>query len=313
MLNFAAADALGPARGRIPDWREFDWNEHATAQAIGGHRVSYVSLDAGEPACILVHGLASSWQWWLETIPALTTERRVVALDLPGFGGSELPAKPLSAEVAVDVVEALADALGLDRFYVVGHSMGTLVALRSAIELPDRVAGLVLTGGPIFSVMKLFRSPLRTIAAAPSVGSFLLEAATAGVPLPQRLRLEIARRRGLRRLLLRTYAHRPERLSADLVRELLRGVGAPGVLPALRNGFGYDVHAGLESIACPVLVVHGARDRLVPSSDIEDFSRRVPQAEVHVLEDVAHWPMLEEPDRFNRVARDFLAALEVPG
>lgn len=289
-------------------WRNVDWSQHASERLIAGRRVSYVSLGAGEPGCVLVHGLASSWQWWLETIPALAGERRVVALDLPGFGGSELPAESLSARTAVEVIEQLANALGLERFYVIGHSMGTLVALRSAIELADRIAGLVLTGGPILSVVKLFRAPLRTIAAEPSVASFLAEAATAGLPLPQGVRLEIARRRRLRRLLLSPYAHRPERLSADLVRELLRGVGAPGVLPALRNGFGYDLYAGLDSIECPVLVVHGARDKLVPRSDVEDFARRVPQTELRILEDAAHWPMLEQPERFNRTVRGFLVA-----
>jgi pimeloyl-ACP methyl ester carboxylesterase len=307
MLNYALADD-SRVGGRTPRWREVDWSAHVAARSIGGRRVRYVSLGAGEPACVLIHGLASSWQWWLETMPELAAERRVVALDLPGFGGSDLPAKPLSARVAVEAVEALADALGLERFVAIGHSMGTLVALRVAIELRDRVSALVLAGGPILSVVKLFRSPLRTIAAEPSVSSFLVEAATAGLPLPAAVRREIARRPRLRRMLLGSYANRADRLRTDLVHELLQGVGAPGVLPALRNGFGYDAYAGLESLACPVLVVHGAHDRLVPSSDVADFARRVPQAQVRVLPEAAHWPMLEQPDEFNHVVREFLAA-----
>src|SRR5687767_12040642 len=99
MLKFAQATA---PPGRVADWREICWADHAGQASIAGRRVAYVSLGTGEPACVLVHGLASSWQWWLPTIPALAARRRVVALDLPGFGGSEMPARPLSPGVAVD-------------------------------------------------------------------------------------------------------------------------------------------------------------------------------------------------------------------
>src|SRR5437588_1834255 len=80
-----------------PDWREIDWQEHLRSTEIGGRHVQYVELGAGSgPPIVFVHGLAGNWQNWLENLPRFAQERRVVALDLPGFGGSEMPADDIS-------------------------------------------------------------------------------------------------------------------------------------------------------------------------------------------------------------------------
>jgi hypothetical protein len=73
-----------------PDWRTLDWREHLRTARIDGRRVNYVDVGEGDPL-VLVHGIAGNWQNWLENIPRLARERRVVALDLPGFGASEDP------------------------------------------------------------------------------------------------------------------------------------------------------------------------------------------------------------------------------
>ena len=84
-----------------PDWREIDWSQYVHQVDIAGRSVNYCdygsSADGLRPI-VLVHGLAACWQCWLEQIPRLAAEgRRVIALDLPGFGASEMPAERIAA------------------------------------------------------------------------------------------------------------------------------------------------------------------------------------------------------------------------
>ena len=70
-----------------PDWRAIDWPAHLHQVEIDGTPVNYVDIGSGErEPIVFVHGLGGQWQNWLENIPRAAQERRVIALDLPGFG-----------------------------------------------------------------------------------------------------------------------------------------------------------------------------------------------------------------------------------
>jgi pimeloyl-ACP methyl ester carboxylesterase len=284
-----------PAQGIPQDWRQINWSAHLADAQIASRRLRYVDIGQGQPVFVLLHGLAASWHWWLETLPALARTGRAIAIDLPGFGHSQPSAGGVSAASATAAIAELCDALEIRRPIVFGHSMGTLLALRLAAQRPAETRGVVLIGGPILSVLRLFRSPLATIAREPRVANFLLEALTAGLPLPGWARRQIATRPGLRQMALGPYARHPKRLPPDLVWELLGGIGARGVLPALAGGFAFDVDSDLRAIKCPVLVVHGADDNLVPARDVNALRTWVPDAEILSLPDTGHWPMLERP------------------
>src|SRR5918912_1008729 len=97
-----------------------------------------------DPPLLLVHGLSGNWQNWLENLPRLARERRVVALDLPGFGQSEDPRDEISMPGYGRAVNELADRLELRQVLLVGNSMGGFVAAETAIQFPERVERLVL-------------------------------------------------------------------------------------------------------------------------------------------------------------------------
>ena len=79
-----------------PDWREIDWREHLRSAEIRGHGVRYVDLGSGDgPPLVFVHGLAGCWQNWLENLPHFAEQHRAIAVDLSGFGHSELPREDL--------------------------------------------------------------------------------------------------------------------------------------------------------------------------------------------------------------------------
>src|SRR5918999_3559037 len=112
-----------------PGWRSIDWRTKLTTVEIDGTPVNYVDIGSGErEPIVFVHGLGGQWQNWLENIPRAAQERRVIALDLPGFGLSAMPQHEITIPRYARYVNALCGQLGLDPVELVGNSMGGYVA-----------------------------------------------------------------------------------------------------------------------------------------------------------------------------------------
>jgi pimeloyl-ACP methyl ester carboxylesterase len=132
-----------------PDWRDTDWAKELKTVEVDGVPMNYIDVgtDTGaeEPA-VLVHGLGGQWQNWLENIPRLAVDRRVVAMDLPGFGLTPQPVddEGISIPRYGRFVNGLCDALGLETVELVGNSMGGYIAAEVALQFPERVNRLVL-------------------------------------------------------------------------------------------------------------------------------------------------------------------------
>src|SRR5947209_12634451 len=117
-----------------PDWREVDWRPHLRQLQIDGGTVNFVDYGAGERTpVVFVHGLGGCWQNWLEQIPRVAERRRVIAVDLPGFGYSDMPRDGISIPGYGKTVASLCERLGLERVALVGHSMGGFVGGEAAI------------------------------------------------------------------------------------------------------------------------------------------------------------------------------------
>jgi pimeloyl-ACP methyl ester carboxylesterase len=283
-----------------PDWREVDWAPHVRSMEIDGRRVNYA--DYGEPRgdarpVVLVHGLAACWQSWLEQIPRLAAEgRRVVALDLPGFGASEMPAQKISIEGFGRTVESLCDELDLGQVVLVGHSMGGFTAAEMAIQYPRRVERLVLQAAAGISSNDLKHEPL--MAGARVVAAFGARAAASS--------RRVAARPRARWAALQAAIRYPSRIPADFAYELLSHAGTDGFLPAMEAIMAYDFRDRLPSVECPTLVVWGDKDALVPLSDADQYARSIPNARKVVFEDTGHSPMMERPESFNELLVEFL-------
>ncbi len=96
------------------------------------------------PTLVLVHGFLSGLTYWEKQFELFSTRFDVVAFDLPGYGGKAHEVGLDSVEGFADFVLAKLDALGIDCFHLIGHSMGGMIAQEVAIKAADRVAGLVL-------------------------------------------------------------------------------------------------------------------------------------------------------------------------
>jgi pimeloyl-ACP methyl ester carboxylesterase len=281
-----------------PDWREVDWQAHLHAADIGGSSVTYVDIGEGQEApVVFVHGLSGQWQNWLENIPRVARERRVIALDLPGFGTSEMPHEEISITGYGRCVEALCEHLDLGRVALVGNSMGGFIAAEVAIQFPQRVERLVLVSAAGITGPGMRRRPVLTFAR-------IAAAVTAATAARHRT---MARRRRARHMALSLVARHPSRLRADVAWEaLMKGAGKPAFDDALRACLDYDFRDRLPDISCPTLIVWGRTDAVIPVKDAAEFERLIGGSRKVVMDDTGHVPMLERPAAFNDLLLDFL-------
>ena len=290
------ADELYGVPGE-PDWRQIDWREHLHDAKVSGRRMRYVDIGTGEGTpVVFVHGLGGNWQNWLENLPAIAQHRRAIAMDLPGFGESEMPADKISITSYGRWVDELLERLELDRVAVVGNSMGGFIGAEMAISYAVRVDRLVLTAAAGITTTTLHRRPLLAGARI---------AAGAAAFAASRSREVVARPR-LRHAVFGTVFRHPTRMPPDILIECVKGSGRRGFLPALDALTSYDFTDRLPEVRCPTLLVWGNKDMLVPLRDADEYARHIPDARKVVFEDVGHVPMLERPRAFNEVLLEFL-------
>lgn len=246
----------------------------AERMALGGWTVRFRAAGRG-PALVLVHGLGVSADYWVRNGPPLAAAGfRVLAPDLPGFGGSEGPAEGLPVERQARVVARWADAVGLGPAVYVGHSLSCQGLLQLAADEPGRVRGLVLaapTGDrgahrPLREAWGLLRDVPRE---PPALVPYVLAAYV---------------RAGPRRLLHTWLRSRP-----------------------------HDLLPLLPRVRCPALVVAGGRDPVVPLRFTTALAEGLPCGRHVVVENGAHALHFRPAERFNALVRAFATEVEDEG
>ena len=302
-MTAASSDDYGP-QGRSA-WLDIDWRSHQRWVRVEDRWANVIEIGSG-PSVLFVHGLGGSWQNWLENLPA-TAEAgyRAIAVDLPGFGASEMPIAKISISNYGRWVDSLCDALGTGPIALVGNSMGGFIGCEVAIRFPPRLERLVLVSAAGITIEhqrsdRVMGALYRTERISKFLATWLAAHAEG-----------LSTRPRLRKALLRFVMAHPDRLPGPLISEQVRGSGKAGFLPALEALTSYPIRERLPEVACPTLIVWGADDRLVPRGDADTFEELIPDSRKVVFEDTGHVAMLERPARFNRLVLDFLA--EPPG
>jgi pimeloyl-ACP methyl ester carboxylesterase len=233
---------------------------------------------------VLVHSLAGNSTHWSKQLEHLRRTRRAVALDLRGHGRSEQPKNGdyTIAGMAGDVA-AVADTLGLDRFVLVGHSMGGGVALTYAGAHPDRVAGLVLVD-PIGDGKQI---------PAAEAKSFLAGFESSYDSTSQAYWTSISGPDSVIR----------KRLLADL-----QATPRKAVVQLLRDVMQFDPHPALERYTGPKLSI------VTPHNDMPFSLHRLGKGfPFRMVEGTGHWIQLDKPDEINRLLDEFLNDKSVSG
>ena len=294
-----AADA-DYGRSAHPDWRSVDWPAHLHGEKIGGHRVNVLDIGAGDATpAVFIHGLSGCWQNFLENIPRVAQSRRVVALDLPGFGDSEQPSERITIPYYARIVQQVCDRLDIERATVVGNSMGGFIAAELTIQQPVRVERLVLISAAGISSSNVYRMPTLTVG---RIGAAVM----ANEVVDHR---RIATRPRARQLALGLVVRHPRLLAPDLAYEgLLRGANKPGFFPALRASIEYDYRERLPEIEAPTLIVWGEDDSVLSVKDADEYERLIPTTKKLLMRDTGHVPQIERPEAFNGELLEFLDA-----
>lgn len=265
--------------------------------------------DEPPTALLLLHGggYDAAGISWYRALGALGADRRVVAPDLPGFGGSR--DVPVLGDVAAtaDQVAGLLDAMGLRRVVVCGVSMGGDLALELALRHPGLVTGLVCVApGGLISRW------------GSAVSHNLAWLATRGGPATMELISRASRpwvRRSLEGL-VQDMSALPQEAVEEFVAEAYRERG--GVAYGLYNkaSIGWrrmrnDKTARVDRIEVPALFLHGDKDPAVPLSGSEKAAAAMPRAKLVLFGGCGHWVQLERSADFEAEVRAFLVECDL--
>jgi len=298
----AERDAYGTV-GRS-EWLDVDWPKYLRWVRVQGRMMNIVDIGEG-PVALFIHGLSGCWQNWLENIPHFARDHRVIAVDLPGFGESEMPAEKLSMSGYARTIDELLDVLDVDAVRLVGNSMGGFVGAELALTVPARVERLVLVSAAGLSLDKIRTQHQHGLRHRAENAAFLYLGWMASMTEA------VMRRARTREWLLLLVAAHPARLAPELVLEQVKGSGKPGFMPALDAMLHYPLRDRLAKIVCPAFIVWGEKDRLVPVKDADEFERLIDDSRKVIYKDTGHAPMFERPARFNADVHAFLQ--EEPG
>jgi pimeloyl-ACP methyl ester carboxylesterase len=255
-----------------------------------GTRLNYVEQgDATGVPVILLHGYTDSWRSYERVLPYLPQSLRVFAVTQRGHGESSKPEGDYESRVFAGDVAAFMDLLGIDRAVIVGHSMGSTVAQRFAIEYPKRVRALVLEGA-------FMPRPANA-----EVRKFLDEVATLEDPI------DPAFARAFQQSTLAQPL--PPEFFETVVGESLK-VPARVWRAALQPYLTTDFAAELASITVPTLLVWGDRDAFTGRAEQDDLGRAIETSRLVVYQGAGHSPHWEEPQRYAGHIASFVAGLQ---
>jgi pimeloyl-ACP methyl ester carboxylesterase len=269
---------------------------------LHGREVAYVVGGDG-PTVLLIHGIGGDWRTWEPVLDGLARQHRVVAVDLPGHGGSAKGAGDYSLGALASALRDLGGALGIERATVVGHSLGGGVAMQFAYQFPERCERLVLVSsgglgpdvGLVLRLATLPGSELFLSLTAPAARSLINLAASAGRALRIRPAADAE-------FYARTFAALadPETRAAFL--GTLRGVvGTRGQLVDARDRLYLAEHM-------PTLIVWGEHDAVLPVDHGHAAQEAMPGSQLEIFKDAGHLPQLDDPLRFIDALEDFVAS-----
>ncbi|MET7967245.1 alpha/beta fold hydrolase [Micromonospora sp. NPDC005305] len=265
---------------------------------VAGRRVRCRITGDGPPV-VLLHGIGRTMEDFADVHAGLARDHRVLAMDLPGHGGSapldERHSLPTLAAAVADFLDAAGVA---GPAHLVGNSLGGAVAMRLAADAPHRAASLVLVNSAGFGREVTFA--LRLLALRP-LARLLLR------PHPA-----VARR--TERAIFHDPAYVTEaRITTALAaarqphaaRVLLEVVRSLGTFRGVRPEWRAELLDAVAALGLPALVVWGDRDLILPAAHFSFARSRLPGARGHLFRDTGHMPQIERAAEFEALVRGF--------
>ncbi len=251
-----------------------------------GVSIHYRVLGKGkaDPALVFVHGWCCDQGYWEPQLAHFARKNKVVAVDLAGHGESGIDRKNWTMAAFGGDVAAVVKQLDLKRVILIGHSMGGPVVVEAALQMPDRVIGIV--GVDTFQDLNQ-KNPFR---ARPTEG-------------PGSLRDDFV---NVTREIVRTMfvAKSDPKLLARIVEDMSSAPPSVGVgaIEAMRN---YDLAKAIERVKVPVYSISSD----YAPYDFEAAKQHAPSFKLTLMSGVGHFVMIEDPATFNRLLEQIIKAL----
>jgi pimeloyl-ACP methyl ester carboxylesterase len=260
---------------------------------VDGLKVYYKETGPqGAPALLLLHGFGSSLQAWDDWSLKLEQKYRLIRLDLPGFGlTGASPANDYSEEKDLAILTHFVDKLGLEKFSVVGHSMGGKMAWSLAASQPERVQALVLMAPDGFPETKDIGTKPYEVPAIMGLIKFVL---------PKYL---------VRKSIEPAFSD-ADALNDALVNRYFDMLRAPGVRGAILERSNQTIYTDpvprLKAIKAPTLLIWGEQDQMIPSTNAQSYANVLSNSTTVLVPKLGHLLQEEQPEKGLAVVMQFL-------
>ncbi|OTG94338.1 alpha/beta fold hydrolase [Acinetobacter sp. ANC 3832] len=278
---------------QVPDYKTdaFFGLEDKWIETAEGELTHYHEVGEGTPILFL-HGsgtgVSAAANWWLN-LPQIGEQARCIAIDTIGYGQTVVaPNTAYGIRAWVDHAIRTLDALGIEKTWVVGNSLGGWLAFQMVLDYPERVLGIVSmgTGGAKqTAALKAHANPELTVEGIKKTLSMFVVNKDLITDELVKVRFASA-----------TNDYASNRLM-DVV----------GARDRDRFEFPLDFDK-MKDITVPVLLIHGVQDVVIPVSRSWDILNTVPHADAHIFSQCGHWSQVEKAEEFNTVIKDYLTA-----
>jgi pimeloyl-ACP methyl ester carboxylesterase len=260
---------------------------------VDGLKVYYKETGPqGAPALLLLHGFGSSLQAWDDWSLKLEQKYRLIRLDLPGFGlTGASPANDYSEEKDLAILTHFVDKLGLEKFSVVGHSMGGKMAWSLAASQPERVQALVLMAPDGFPETKDIGTKPYEVPAIMGLIKYVL---------PKYL---------VRKSIEPAFSD-ADALNDALVNRYFDMLRAPGVRGAILERSNQTIYTDpvprLKAIKAPTLLIWGEQDQMIPSTNAQSYANVLSNSTTVLIPKLGHLLQEEQPEKGLAAVMQFL-------
>lgn len=251
---------------------------------LGKLNIRYFAGGQGDPL-VIIHGGGDGARAWLKSAEELSNYYSVYIPDLPGFGRSQSASDKFHLPEYVAFVKNFSQALGIERFHLIGHSIGGGIALHYALHFPEKVKGLVLVSSWCLGIEAALWVRLLS---HPALSKSLGEAAIAvlkGVKWLARLFYAPFR-----------FANPVTRVKMDIGKTMITLRGQTTVL-----------QDRLCELTMPTLLVWGSGDRIVPAAHAYVAAELIPDCQLHIFEGCGHSVYKQKAGEFSQLLTNFLA------
>ena len=266
---------------------------HQRKVDLGGYALNVVDMGTGHPV-VMIHGFADSAYCYHKNIQTVLGQGfRVVLPEQPGLGQSDIPPMPYvySVENQAEAIRTCLDLMGIERFVLVGHSMGGGIALYLAAHYPQRIVNLMVIDGACYEPKRM---PLLRLPGMSYIGGIIFG-------------------KWLIRMALKNAFYDRHKVTDAMVSEYAQPLCKPGyieVLTGLSRQYFSKAHTAMQlgyaHLTTPLSIVWGRQDTWLPPEFGETLADKAPNAKLHLLKDAGHSPHQEQPEAFNKRLAEFL-------